>query len=46
MEKEKYRKFNLLVDNTHKEVKHMEEKMEELFEENEKLFLDAMDDLN
>ena len=46
MEEEKYKKFNLLVDNTHKEVKHMEAKMEELFEENKKIFLDEKDDLN
>lgn len=41
MEADKYRRFNLLVKNTNKEVIQLEKRLDELFEENKKVFLGA-----
>ena len=44
MEADKYRRFNLLVKNTNKEVIQLEKKLDELLEENKKIFLDEKND--
>ena len=46
MEADKYRRFNLLVKNTNKEVIQLEKQLEKLLEENKKIFLGTKSDLN
>ena len=46
MEADKYRRFNLLVKKTNKDVIQLEKKLDELLEENKKIFLDEKSDLN
>ena len=44
MEADKFRRFNLLVNNTNKEVIQLEKRLDELLEENKKIFFNAKDD--
>ena len=46
MKTDKYKKFDLLVKNTSKEVIELEKKLDELLEINKKVFLEAKDELN
>lgn len=46
MKADKYKKFDLLVKNTNKEVIELEKKLDELLEINKKVFLEAKDELN
>ena len=46
MEADKYRRFNLLVKKTNKDVIQLEKKLDELLEENKKIFLDEKSDIN
>ena len=46
MKADKYKKFNLLVKNTNKEVIQLEKKLDELLEENKKIFQDEYEDIN
>lgn len=44
MEADKFRRFNLLVENTNKEVIQLEKRLDELLEVNKKIFLDAKEE--
>ena len=44
MKADKFRRFNMLVNNTNKEVIQLEKKLDELLEENKRIFFNAKDD--